>query len=92
MKMIIGLIMLTAIISTASAESSLEYTVTGEAHKINSFYHDALECHVAIRDAVLKADLKCKAEGFTAATNIDGSECINKLFGGKKVTATFFCE
>lgn len=74
------------------ADAREQYSVTGESGDINAFYHDMMECDAATEDAQSQAEQKCYSEGFNNGwVYAQYGDCHSRLFGGKWITMTFYC-
>lgn len=92
MKLIILMTLCFLSTTLAFAGPRKQYRVTGHGEDVNAFYHDIYECSSARADAKEKANEKCYREGYDYATRLSLGGCKSKLFGGKSVSATFFCK
>jgi hypothetical protein len=67
--------------------------VTGKSSHVNAFYHDQIECNLAIEDAQQEASAKCYKEGGSGDwAYAQWGDCHHRLFGGQFIRMTFFCE
>jgi hypothetical protein len=93
---LIALAILTPILFAASishADVRPQYSVTGTSATVNAFYHDMIECNLATEDAQDQASQKCYAQGGSGNwVYASYSDCHNRLFGGKSIRMTFYCE